>query len=111
MCMPFPGSRGPVGGEPAMLQEACAGVAHAQRKSPRGYPVTIFARPARTGPPTAGGGYRKGALLADWLSTTDHKIIGHLYLITSFGFFIAAGIMAMIIRAQLFGPDNSIVSD
>src|ERR1700751_142308 len=54
---------------------------------------------------------RKGSLLASWLSTTDHKIIGHLYLITSFGFFLIAGLMAMIMRAQLFGPDNHIVSD
>ncbi len=29
--------------------------------------------------------YRQGSLLADWLSSTDHKMIGHLYLITSFG--------------------------
>ncbi len=50
-------------------------------------------------------------MLADWLSTTDHKVIGHLYLITSFGFFLIAGLMAMIMRAQLFGPDNHIVSD
>ena len=50
------------------------------------------------------GGYRKGSLLADWLSTTDHKIIGHLYLITSFGFFLVGGVLAMIMRAQLMGP-------
>jgi cytochrome c oxidase subunit I len=49
-------------------------------------------------------GYRKGSILADWLSSTDHKIIGHRYLITSFGFFLAGGIMAMIMRAQLMGP-------
>jgi cytochrome c oxidase subunit I len=55
--------------------------------------------------------YRKGSALADWLSTTDHKIIGHLYLITSFGFFLIGGIMAMIMRAQLLGPNNHIVSD
>jgi cytochrome c oxidase subunit I len=54
---------------------------------------------------------RKGSIMADWLSSTDHKVIGHLYLITSFGFFMIAGVMAMIIRAQLFGPDNHIVSD
>ena len=35
--------------------------------------------------------YRKGSILADWLSSTDHKIIGHLYLITSFGFFLVGG--------------------
>ena len=57
------------------------------------------------------GGYRKGSLLADWLSSTDHKIIGHLYLITSFGFFLIGGLMAMVMRAQLMGPDNHIVSD
>ena len=27
---------------------------------------------------------RKGSTLASWLSSTDHKIIGHMYLITSF---------------------------
>ena len=62
-------------------------------------------------PPAPHSGYRKGSLLADWLSTTDHKVIGHLYLITSFGFFLIGGLMAMIMRAQLFGPDNHIVSD
>jgi len=54
---------------------------------------------------------RKGSIMADWLSSTDHKVIGHLYLITSFGFFLVAGLMAMIMRIQLFGPDNHIVSD
>ena len=35
-------------------------------------------------------GCRKGSILADWLSSTDHKIIGHRYLITSSGFFHGA---------------------
>jgi cytochrome c oxidase subunit 1 len=73
--------------------------------------VTTVARPVQVGPDAGPGGSRKGSLLADWLSTTDHKIIGHLYLITSFGFFLIAGLMAMIIRIQLFGPTNSAVSD
>jgi cytochrome c oxidase subunit I len=50
-------------------------------------------------------------VLVDWLSSTDHKVIGHLYLITSFAFFMIAGLMAMIMRAQLMGPDNHLVSD
>ncbi|MGA8462758.1 MAG: cbb3-type cytochrome c oxidase subunit I, partial [Trebonia sp.] len=54
---------------------------------------------------------RKGSILAGWLSSTDHKIIGHMYLITSFIFFLFAGIMALVIRVQLLGPNNSIVSD
>ena len=62
-------------------------------------------------PATTPRTYRKGSILADWLSSTDHKIIGHLYLITSFAFFLIGGAMAMIMRAQLMGPDNSIVSD
>ena len=41
---------------------------------------------------------RKGNILAYWLSSTDHKIIGHLYLITSFFFFLCAGVMALIMR-------------
>ncbi|HZC53120.1 MAG TPA: cytochrome c oxidase subunit I, partial [Mycobacterium sp.] len=54
---------------------------------------------------------RKGNILASWLSSTDHKIIGHLYLITSFFFFLAAGVMALLIRIQLLGPDQHVVSD
>ena len=73
--------------------------------------MTTFARPVQTGPVAGPGGSRKGSPLASWLSTTDHKIIGHLYLITSFGLFLIAGLMAVIIRAQLFGPDDHIVSD
>ena len=72
--------------------------------------MTAYQQQTRPGP-TGLGGYRKGSLLAAWLSTTDHKIIGHLYLITSFGFFMIAGLMAMIMRAQLMGPDNHLVSD
>jgi cytochrome c oxidase subunit I len=54
---------------------------------------------------------RKGSVLADWLSSTDHKVIGHLYLITSFCFFLISGLMALVMRAQLMGPDNHLVSD
>jgi cytochrome c oxidase subunit I len=74
--------------------------------------VTAIQQPAPAAAPTAAPRpYRKGNILADWLSSTDHKIIGHLYLITSFGFFVAGGIMAMIMRAQLMSPDNHLVSD
>ncbi len=54
---------------------------------------------------------RKGNILASWLSSTDHKIIGHLYLITSFFFFLCAGVMALLIRIQLLGPNQHVVSD
>ncbi|MEU0571206.1 cytochrome c oxidase subunit I [Nonomuraea sp. NPDC005983] len=53
---------------------------------------------------------RTGTVIASWLSTTDHKVIGYLYLITSFVFFLAAGLMAMVIRAELALPGLQLVS-
>ncbi|MFI6596972.1 cytochrome c oxidase subunit I [Nonomuraea sp. NPDC050536] len=48
--------------------------------------------------------HTKGQVIAKWLSSTDHKIIGHLYLITSFAFFLIGGVMALIMRAELAQP-------
>ncbi|GGX38546.1 cytochrome c oxidase subunit I [Streptomyces noursei] len=53
---------------------------------------------------------RRGAVLVDWLSTTDHKKIGHLYLITSFGFFLVGGLLALVMRAELARPGLQFVS-
>ncbi|GAA2361519.1 aa3-type cytochrome oxidase subunit I [Nonomuraea africana] len=53
---------------------------------------------------------RTGTVVAAWLSTTDHKVIGYLYLITSFAFFLIAGVMAMVIRAELAQPGLEFVS-
>ena len=50
----------------------------------------------------------KGVLL--WLTSTDHKIIGKSYMYTSLVFFIIAGALAMLIRTQLFAPNNHFVS-
>ncbi|MDA8371179.1 MAG: cytochrome c oxidase subunit I [Nocardiopsaceae bacterium] len=52
----------------------------------------------------------KGAVIAGWLTTTDHKKIGYLYIATSFGFFLLAGIMAMLIRAELLWPGMQVLS-
>jgi cytochrome c oxidase subunit 1 len=52
-----------------------------------------------------------GTVIADWMTTTDHKKIGHLYLITSFSFFLAAGTMALIMRSELAEPGLQIVSN
>ena len=43
------------------------------------------------------------------MTSTDHKVIGYLYLITSFGFFLIAGLMAVLIRLQLWQPEQAIV--
>src|SRR5699024_2787911 len=45
-----------------------------------------------------------GRTLVSWITTTDHKVIGHLYPITSFVFFCVGGLLAILIRAALFGP-------
>ena len=50
-----------------------------------------------------------GGAVVKWMTTTDHKIIGHLYLITSFIFFLLGGVMALIIRAELFTPGIQVV--
>jgi len=45
-----------------------------------------------------------------WITSTDHKVIGKSYTITSLVFFCLAGIMAMIMRTQLASPDNTLVN-
>ncbi|MFE7276408.1 cytochrome c oxidase subunit I [Streptomyces sp. NPDC057623] len=52
-----------------------------------------------------------GRVVVDWLTTTDHKKIGHLYLITSFGFFLAGGVMALLMRAELARPGMQLLSN
>ena len=38
------------------------------------------------------------------VTSTDHKTIGYMYLITSFMFFSIGGVLALLIRAELFEP-------
>ena len=47
--------------------------------------------------------------VASWLVTVDHKRIGILYLITSGVFFVAGGIMALLIRTQLIQAGNDFI--
>ncbi|MFB4273791.1 MULTISPECIES: aa3-type cytochrome oxidase subunit I [unclassified Nonomuraea] len=53
----------------------------------------------------------KGRLLASWLATTDHKVIGYMYLIASFMFFAFAGVMALLIRAELIHPNLQLMTN
>ncbi|MFE7545372.1 aa3-type cytochrome oxidase subunit I [Streptomyces platensis] len=55
------------------------------------------------------GARHPGSVLVDWLTTTDHKKIGHLYLITAFGFFLVGGLLAMVMRAELARPGLQII--
>ncbi|MEU5875829.1 cytochrome c oxidase subunit I [Glycomyces sp. NPDC047369] len=71
---------------------------------PKLEPTPIVARPwpVRREP--------KGSWLARTLRTTDAKQIGLLYFVTSFAFFAIGGILALLIRAELFQPGLQIVS-
>ena len=46
----------------------------------------------------------------DYLTTTNHKTIGYMYFVTAFSYFLIAGIMALVIRAQLFQPGLDLVT-
>ena len=52
---------------------------------------------------------RKGDIIVKWITTTDHKTIGYLYLITSFIFFCIGGVLALVIRVELFTPGVDVV--
>lgn len=47
---------------------------------------------------------RKGSVIVEWITSTDHKTIGYMYMIESFLWFCLAGVLALIIRTQLFEP-------
>jgi cytochrome c oxidase subunit 1 len=49
--------------------------------------------------------------LYDWVTTTDHKKIGILYIVNSFIFFAIGGILAMLVRAELAVPGLQFLSD
>ncbi len=45
-----------------------------------------------------------------WLTTTDHKLIGIMYMFTGIASFIVAGIFALIMRVQLSQPNLTIIN-
>ena len=51
----------------------------------------------------------KGQRVISVITTTDHKVIGNLYFATSMFFFVLAGLMALVIRAELFEPGLQVV--
>jgi Heme/copper-type cytochrome/quinol oxidases, subunit 1 len=67
------------------------------------------------GPPTA----REAALLQEtwrdppgllgWLCAVNHKAIGKRFIVSAFGFFVFAGLLAAAIRMQLARPDNHLI--
>src|ERR1035437_4381897 len=54
-------------------------------------------------------GYRSG--LYDWLTTTDHKKIGILYLGNSILMFLVGGVFALVVRLELAQPGLQFLTD
>jgi cytochrome c oxidase subunit I len=52
----------------------------------------------------------KGSMLGQLLRTTDHKLIGKMYLVTAFVFFMLGGVMALLMRAELARPGMQFLS-
>src|SRR5947199_10787289 len=59
-------------------------------------------------PPTLAEPAYRG--LWSWLTTVDHKRIGILYGVSAGAFFVIGGLEALVIRLQLWVPDNHLVS-
>ena len=71
--------------------------------------TTLDARP-RPAPGPDPSHRRVGGVLG-WATTTDHKLIGVSYLVTSFLFFLLGGALALTMRAELYEPGLQVVSE
>jgi cytochrome c oxidase subunit 1 len=89
-------------GTPAEGEQAVTVGGVAVHNGPLPVPVSPYPGPVRLPP--------RGSAVARLLRTTDAKQIGLMYLVTAFGFFIAGGIMAMLMRAELARPGLQFLS-
>jgi cytochrome c oxidase subunit 1 len=67
-------------------------------------PSPIVTRPAPVRTTT------RGSMFLQVIGTTDHKLIGKMYLVTAFAFFLAGGIMALLMRGELARPGLQFLS-
>jgi cytochrome c oxidase subunit 1 len=72
--------------------------------------VSITIRPTAIPSAAAPSRASRGAAFLRVFQTTDHKQIGILYLVTSFGFFLVGGLMALLMRAELGFPGLQFLS-
>ncbi|MDQ0382263.1 aa3-type cytochrome oxidase subunit I [Amycolatopsis thermophila] len=54
--------------------------------------------------------HRRGSLLVKMARTTDHKLIGLMYLYTSLAFFVIGGALALLMRGELAQPGLQFLS-
>ena len=53
----------------------------------------------------------KGKNFVKWITSTDHKTIGYMYLITTFACFLIGGLLALFLRAELSRPGMQFLSN
>ncbi|MFE3290050.1 cytochrome c oxidase subunit I [Rhodococcus sp. NPDC059234] len=71
-------------------------------------PATSVAASERPYPPVSAP---KGSKIVTILTTTDHKTIGLMYIVTSFAFFLVGGLMALLMRTELAVPGMQFLSN
>ena len=52
----------------------------------------------------------KGSFIYKLITTTDHKLIGMMYIVACFAFFLIGGLMALLMRAELAHPGMQFLS-
>src|SRR5204862_2157782 len=53
--------------------------------------------------------WRDERSLLGFLRVNDHKRLGRRFVVTAFGFFVAAGLLAVLMRVQLAFPDQALI--
>ena len=91
--------RGPTSSSARSTRRRCS----ARSRSSKGAPM------ATTTLTPAASAYRSG--LYEWVTTTDHKKIGILYIVNSFIFFFLGGLLALGVRTELARPGLQLVHD
>ena len=76
--------------------------------APVSQPMSALLAPVRPFPPRRGA---KGSFVYRVVTTTDPKLIGIMYTVTSIGFFMAGGLMALLMRAELAAPGLQFLSN
>ena len=64
---------------------------------------------ARPETATPGIDWKQGGVTG-WLTTTDHKRIGILYVVTSVAFMLVAGLLSLLMRIQLSAPSQDFIT-
>ena len=70
--------------------------------------TTYAERPTISGLPPLPA--KKGRAFVKWVTSTDHKTIGYLYLMTSFAWFLIGGVLALLLRSELARPGMQFLS-